>query len=576
MHILSQAIKENRLQWRLLFLLVLVLVGLSITFFAFESQIYSWVLPHLPYSPRKTVYFYMDLFRLVSAELLWYAGFITLFLLIVVYVPLSRLRQVIGRMSSTKSAIAAIAVGFLLIVGIAYYILDRFPNSGDEYVYLYQAKTMAHGKLYEQAHDLPQFFHFNHIAQKDGISVGRFPPGWPVLLSISFYLNFPAWIVDPILALISVVVFYRFANRQYSDNIAFCAVMAFMFTSHFLFFSGSFFSHTSCTLAIVAFISCLYRYKETGLVRFAIAAGFFLGFAAIIRYFTAFLIFLPFAVMLLVNYRVKAIKIFFWIGMGALPCMLFLFWYNYSITGDFRVPVTLWAYPNEALGFVKGHTPLKGIEHLVRRIAMFLYWASPALLVLYIVYLLQKLRSKAERLEHVEDYAYLLLTVGYFFYYEIGGDQYGPRFLIEAFPFMALFVARKVWESRSHWAMALFTAGCIYAVAKIPVVAQREHVVIKERTDLFTQVEKRHLDDAVVMISSLVSDIRPMPVGDLTRNQPPFQSDVLFVFDIPEKDQALFDYYPNREFYRYQWLPGHGKGSLVKVKSRSANVRLAH
>lgn len=568
--------KENRLPLRLLLWLALVLVGVSIIFFGFETEINARILPHLPYSPRKTVYFYMDLFRLVSAELLWYAGFILLFMFIVAYVPRSRLTDTISKMSSERSAVTAIAAGFLMILGIGYYVLDTFPNSGDEYVYLYQAKTMADGKLYERAHDLTQFFHFNHIAQKDGISVGRFPPGWPVLLALSPYLDFPAWIVNPILALISIVIFYRFAKRRYSGNVAFCALVAFVFTSHFLFFSASYFSHTSCTLAILAFVSCLYRYRDTGLVRYALAAGFFLGFAAIIRYFTAFLIFLPFLVMLLANYRVKALRIFFWIGLGALPCFLFLFWYNYSITGDFRLPVTLWAYPNEALGFVKGHTPLKGIEHLVRRAAMFLYWASPALLVLYVIYLFQKLATRSERLNHVEDYAYLLLTAGYFFYYEIGGDQYGPRFLLEAFPFLVLFVARKALESRSHWAIAFFTAGCIYAVVKIPVISQREHVVIKERTDLFTQVEEQKLDDAVVLISSLVSDIRPMPVGDLTRNRPPFQSPVLFVFDIPAENHVLFDYYPDRKFYRYKWLPGQGKGSLVKLKTRSVNVRLDH
>lgn len=565
---------KDRLQLRLLFLLVLVLVGLSTAFFLFESEIKALIFPHLSYTPRKSVYFYADLFRLVFAELIWYAGFILLFILIVAYIPVSRLTGVVHKMSSTTSVVTIVALGFLMIVGIGYYILDRFPNSGDEYVYLYQAKTMAHGKLYERAHDLPQFFRFNHIAQKNGISVGRFPPGWPALLSLSFYLNFPAWIVDPILGVIAMVILYRFAKRQYSNDVALCALVAFVFTSYFLFFSASYFSHTSCMVAILAFVVCLYRYIDTRSIPYALAAGFFLGFAATIRYFTAFLIFLPFMVMLLVNYRLKTLRIFFWMGLGALPCLLFLFWYNHSVTGDFRLPVTLWAYPNEGLGFVKGHTPLRGVEHLARRVAMFLYYSSPALLVLYAVYLIQKLMNRADRLKHVEDYAFLFLTAGYFFYHEIGGDQYGPRFLLEAFPFLVLFVTRTVLESKSHWAMVFFTAGCIYALVKLPVISQREHAIIKERTDLYTQVEEQRLNHAVVLISSFVSDIRPMPAGDLTRNEPPFQSDVLFVFDNPPQNQTLFDYYPDRDFYRYQWLPGQGKGRLVKLNTGPANARL--
>jgi hypothetical protein len=556
--------------------LALILVSLSVAFFVFESEINAQLLPHLPYDRRKSVYFYTDLFRLVSFELLWYAGFIVLFILIVAYIPLSRLTDGISKLSSRASAFVIIALGFMMILVIGHYVLDRFPNSGDEYVYLYQAKTMADGKLWERGHDLPEFFHFNHIAQKDGISVGRFPPGWPAFLTLAFYFGFPAFFVDPILALIAMVIFYFFARRQYSDKVASWGLVAFVFTSYFLYFSASYFSHISCMVAVLAFVACLYRYMDTRAVHYALAAGFFLGLAATIRYFTAFLIFLPFIPMLLTKYRLKSIPVFFWIGLGALPCFIFLLWFNYCITGNALLPVTVWAYPEEGLGFVKGHTPLHGLEHLVRRAAMFLYWCSPALLILYVFYLIRKVMKRSERLEHVEDYAFALLTVGYFFYYEIGGDQYGPRFLLEALPFLALFVTRKVLELPSHRTMALFIAGCIYAVVKMPVISPREHRVIKERTDLYTQVEERKLKDAVVLISTFLGDIRPMPVGDLTRNAPPFQSDVLFVFDIPEHNKELFDYYPQRDFYRYEWLEGQGRGRLVKLDTRSLNAGLRH
>lgn len=560
--------------FRVFAVLALILVCLSVAFFVFESQINAYILPHLPYDGRKTVYFYTDLFRLASFELLWYAGLILLFMLIVAYVPLSRMTGAISRLSSRTAAVVVIVLGFLMILVIGHYVLDRFPNSGDEYVYLYQAKTMANGKLWERAHDLPRFFHFNHIAQKDGILVGRFPPGWPIFLSLAFYFDFPAFFVDPILGLIAMVIFYFFAKRQYSSTVATCALAAFAFTSYFLYFSASYFSHISCMVAVLAFVACLYRYMDTRLVHYALAAGFFLGLAATIRYFTAFLIFLPFIPVLLNNYRTKSLPIFLWIGLGALPCLIFLLWFNHSITGNSFLPVTMWAYPDEALGFVKGHTPLKGVEHVVRRIGMFVYYCSPALLVLYAIYLVQKLLDKSDRLNHVEDYTYALLAAGYFFYYEIGGDQYGPRFLLEAFPFLALFVTRRVLESRSQWAIAFFIAGFIYAIIKIPILSVREHAVIRERTDVYKQVAERKLKNAVVMISPFVGDIRPMPVGDLTRNEPSFQSDVLFVSDIPGANKELFNHYPRRDFYRYQWLPGQGKGSLVKLETDSVNAAL--
>jgi hypothetical protein len=132
-------------------------------------------------------------------------------------------------------------------------------------------------------------------------------------------------------------------------------------------------------------------------------------------------------------------------------------------------------------------------------------------------------------------------------------------------------VTRRVLESRSHWATALFTAGCIYAVAKIPVISEREHAIVRERTDLYRQVKDHELNNAVVLIASpFVGDIRPMPKGDLTRNDPAVDSDVLFVIDIPQQNEELFNYYPERNFYRYEWLPGKGKGRLEKLNTGRA------
>jgi hypothetical protein len=88
-------------------------------------------------------------------------------------------------------------------------------------------------------------------------------------------------------------------------------------------------------------------------------------------------------------------------------------------------------------------------------------------------------------------------------------------------------------------------------------------------------VGERKLNDAVVLISSpYVCDIRPMPASDLTRNESSFQGNVLFVLDIPQQNKELFNYYPERNFYRYEWQGGKGKGSLVKLDARSANELL--
>lgn len=84
-----------------------------------------------------------------------------------------------SRLLEKKSLSVAVVIlaTLTLTILVAMLALRGFPNSADEYVYLYQARTLSEGRFYQEAHPLVDFFHFNHIAQKEGISVGRFPPG---------------------------------------------------------------------------------------------------------------------------------------------------------------------------------------------------------------------------------------------------------------------------------------------------------------------------------------------------------------------------------------------------------------
>jgi hypothetical protein len=230
------------------------------------------------------------------------------------------------------------------------------------------------------------------------------------------------------------------------------------------------------------------------------------------------------------------------------------------------MPVTMWAYSDEALGFVRGHSVTKGFEHVVRWMFMFIYWCSPALLILYFIGLYQKIKNSSERWVRPEDYFYILLMIGYFFYYQIGGNQYGPRFFFEALPFLVVFVVSKIFQRQSKWALALFYAGFIYAVVKIPFIAEREHQVIEERNDLYRIVKEEKLSNAVVFVSSHTSVIRPMPTGDLTRNDVAYENSVIYALDLKAEDSVLMQYYPERSFYKYVRDREQVEGRLVRLR----------
>jgi hypothetical protein len=463
-----------------------------------------------------------------------------------------------------------VAALFLLMYYTAAIILDGFPNSADEYAYVFQAETLSHGRFWDTPHPLKEFFDFQHVAQIDDKWVGRFPPGWPLVLAIAFYLGLPIHIMNPILAAITLIVLFRFTAKFYNEKVAIWSTLITALTGTFIYNSASFFSHTATLLEAVLFLHFLYAYLDQKKIYQALLSGFFLGMVAITRYYTAVLIFIPFVAYLLYHYKWQSIKTFVMIGIGALPCIAYLMWYQYSITGNPFVPVTMWAYSDEALGFVNGHSPLKGVEHLVRRGMMFIAWISPATLILYAYYIWKKIKDKKDRITHPEDYWLIFLAAGYFFYYHLGGNQYGPRFYYEAVPFVIIFIVSRIFATQSRWGYALLFTGLLYAIVKLPIISVHEHQVVKERQDVYELVKEKGIHNAVVFVSSGTGVLRPMPQIELARNDKAYQNDVIYSLDQKEHNEALMRYYPDKKFYYYKRDRGEVSGELYEAQPLTA------
>jgi hypothetical protein len=564
----DNAVRKS-IKWRWFPILIVVLVASFILLSIAEPLILPVVAKLFPKEPDKSTAFYQDFLRLIFNELLWIAGFLSVAWLFVVYNPFSSTVQHAERIALVNirtAAITVIATSFLISIFVGYNTLQTFPNSSDEYAYLFQAKTLAGGKLWESAHPLHDFFYFNHIANKDGIAVSRFPPGWPLILASAYRLGINPVLINPLLGATLLVVFFLFVSRFYSARVALWSLVVLALSSFFIFNAASYFSHVSCALFTLIFVYGSYLYFERKKPGYLIMAGFFLALVVITRYFTAILIFLPFFFHFIAKCKWRSIIAFIWLGIGAIPCIAFLSWYNYSITGNALLPVTMWAYADESLGFVRGHTVIKGFEHIVRWLGMFVYWCSPAILILYFFSLFDKIRNPQARWTHPEDYMFLMLMGGYFFYYQIGGNQYGPRFLFEALPFMIVFVVAKVISLNKKWLTAVLVGGVIFAIVKLPFIAWREHEVIDERKDIYALVQKRDIRNAVVIVSSYTSVIRPMPSGDLTRNDVYYLNDVLYALDLHERNPELMNYYPDRQFYRYVREVNDPHGRLLRIR----------
>lgn len=532
----------------------------------FEVDITTAIIPLFPFEADKGFSFYQDFVRLSLNEILWLTFFFLLTWLFFVWPGRSKYIDTFFPVEKENAIAGGIVITFLLVtLGVSYFTLERFPNSSDEYAYLLQAQTLSEGKLFQKAPPLSEIFHHNHIAVKEGIRIGRFPPGWPLILSSAYVLGVPPWTINPLLGALALIVVYFFARKMYGQTVALWSMLALALPAYYIFNAASYFSHISCLLVAIAFVYATHLYIQKKAGRYLVLAGFCLGLMGVIRYYTALLIFLPFFVYFVFHHRWGAVKILLFMAIGGAPWVLFLLWYNFKLTGSPFVPVTVWAYQDEQLGFVKGHTFLKGVEHIVRRTFMFFYWCSPGLLILYFLLLWKKIQTKAALWTHPEDYIFVLLMAGYFFYYQIGGNQYGPRFLLEGFPFLVLFVIRNVVKYKSAFRTALLAAGLLFAMIKFPFITQREAKVIDERQDLYDLVQERKLSKAIVLVSSPTGIIRPMPAGDLTRNPVHFNTDVLYALELPAAMEKLIQYYPDRALFRYVRGADAPHGQLIPM-----------
>lgn len=161
-----------------------------------------------------------------------------------------------------------------------------------------RAQLFAEGRLSVPAPEPRAFFHFYHIVN-DGKYYGKYAPGWPALLALGVKGGVP-WLVNPLLACITLLLIYRIAKQHYSTEVANIALLITALNPYLVFNSASFFSHPSAllfaTLVVLSFHRCLESPRE---YKHYLAFGSACGVAFLIRPYTAVALLAPFGVAFL-------------------------------------------------------------------------------------------------------------------------------------------------------------------------------------------------------------------------------------------------------------------------------------
>jgi hypothetical protein len=459
------------------------------------------------------------------------------------------------RKNPRRSLLLLVGATCALLLLLARVALDAFPNSGDEYAYVLQAKTFASGHLWVNVPPLLEPFQMLRFVAKNGRWVSIYQPGWPLLLAVPERLGLPSWFVDPLLGAALAWVFYKLARLHVAAEAAWVALLALCTCSFFLLNFASYFGHGAGALAAVLFAYSGKRYLDNGLKHWALLAGLCLGALGFIRALNAVLLALPFiAALLLTRGRRQGLL---WFALGGIPFGLLLLAYNHAITGNPLMLVQAWVAPGrEPLGAPSSQSLGETSKRLVR-----LYlWTSPVFLVGWPLSLAALCYRR--QLSFI-DWLTPLIVIGFATYGGSGGDQYGPRYYFEGWPFALVTMAKAlepIFSTRARhttWIAAAVLTHLAFQVGYLLPRVAREHRVVMERQEIYRQVATAGLSNAVVVITDSKVETpqttRLMPARDLIRNGLTIGDEsVTYAADrgdeFNERLRALF---PNRHLYRF-------------------------
>jgi hypothetical protein len=380
--------------------------------------------------------------------------------------------------------------------------------------------------------------------------LSQYPPGWALLLAPAAALGIPLWIVDPAVGVLALALFYLLARRHVGREVAGLSVLALGFSAFYVLNAASYFNHVFTTVSALAFALFAEQFLERGRTRDALLAGLCIGVLGVTRTQNAVPFVLAFLFMLAVRPGRRLGLI--WFGLGGLPLLCGLLAYNAATTGHPLTP------PQDVLGQEPlGEPGATALVMSVKRLVRLHAWTSPILLYGAAAAFLVLLRRRAVGLT---DWIMPLTVAMFLTYAGDGGNQYGPRYYFEAWPFAILTLAKvaagllEAPDPRiRQWTASAAVAALALQIAYLPPRLAREHRVVVERQAVFHAVKAAGLTRAIVVIEGPVGKIRSMDPEDLVRNGLDVgAAGVIYAHAAAGGDAELRRAYPGRPLYAYR------------------------
>ena len=447
----------------------------------------------------------------------------------------------------------------------AWFVLGRFANSGDEYSYLFQARTFADWRLWRDAPVLGSDLIPNRTWIVDGKWISQYPPGWAAVLAAGSRLGLPIWTINPLIGAASVAALAMFCRRVAASWTSALLVLLYAATPFYVLNAASYFPHVFSSLLIL--VLCLCLQGEDATRGRLIAAGASLGALAATRYFDI-LALIPALLMWLwaakPGDRPRRIGL---LAAGFAPFVALLALYQAALLGSpFRSTYSVINSPDT---FLSLDPALLAVGPLVAavRLAELALWTSPLLLLAYGASLAAKWRTRSFAFY---DLIFPSFVVAYLAFANFGGNRYGPRYYLDALPLAVATIATAAPAAAIAPRLAAplapvgISAFVLYLVAAWPLAAAGFARQIWSRQEPFRLAAEAGLAHAVVIEETTSGAGLVLP--DLVRNPPSMDAPVLYAragADVA----AIREAFAERSIWRYSRPDPAKPGRLIRLSS---------
>lgn len=469
-------------------------------------------------------------------------------------------------------------VGLAATVWIARDVLEAIPHVQDDVAYLFQARTLALGRLSVPLPPVPEAFEHEFILMRDDQWFGKYPPGHPALLVIGVLVGAP-WLVSPIAAALTLPLIVLCGRRLYGGGTGLLAGLLLLSSPFFLFMSGSTMAHaTSLFLAALATWLALVS-LDRDRVWPLVACGVALGWLIASRSLTGLGLSAPLLAWLAVERlrRRRSLPALGWLALGLAWPLIGLLAYNRALTGSPLLnPFELW-WDFDRVGFGPqvgmhgGHDLGRALGNLkvnLDQLQVLLFgWPT------YVTLAFAALPFATGRWRS-GDWLCLgmaLSLAGAYLYYWADGLMFGPRYLYEASGALALLTARGIVtaaEASSGVVRSLLrrrespATGPLYALLVVGLLAGNTWLFLpgeveRHRGYNFVDggrlrvVARAGLRSAVVFVPSTQPHYWWEYGSVFPANDPLLQGEVIYARDLGEaKNREVLAAFPGRSGYR--------------------------